>query len=742
MPFQIADLIDGHYRVEQRFAGGMGFVYVVLDEVVGKRFAIKQLAEIHAANEILLERFRREASTWLQLEHHPNIVQAYSYLPRADAPMLILEYVDGPSLELLLKSEKRLTPVQMLRYAKQICQAMMHAHAREIVGRGTGVLHRDIKPANIMLTRTNQVKITDFGLAKIQGDAQITTHGQFVGTVAYSSPEQLRGAGDVTPASDVYSVGAVMYQAISGHAPFKGANAAELFYAIQETEPPPVGDFVPELNAAFANIIMRCLKKSPEERISSFQQLDAAVSELVELAPEPTDQECAQCRFVSRQKATKCSVCGRATADPRAKVRFPLRMWKCVCGSAVPLSVEKCPKCGREHEPPPSAPEPARALPDAEQSAVPLPIMPDSSPAVMGTVRTVWDLDEAEEYLVELRSGGFVLPWQLKRSGYTVGRDPNMKIRLDDPTVARYHMFIVRLPCGWLAMNPVPSQVMEVNGWRTRQQVLKCADLVRLGGTWLAYAGPRDADALAPLPGRWAERIGPKALTVKSGGSSATQVHSAAASSCTLEIAGGVKYISSGQPLRIGTSPLCEARITDHGVAPIQALLTWQADGPHLINVTEGLVRTMEGEVFSDRLLENGDLLQIGSTPIRARVLGDPRLPGRLIAEAVRATAPRLAVTILTGDQRGQTAIIPCGQPVVLGRLPGSDLIISSDPYVSRRHLELVATESDLNIKDVGRRSGFFVNQTHFTEEGVVRLGDVLVVGKTSMLVHYELETD
>src|SRR5262245_24551754 len=107
----------------------MGFVYVVLDEIVGKRFAIKQLSELHAESEILRERFRREASTWLLLDYHPHIVQAHSYLPRQDAPMLILEYVDGPSLDRMLRAEKRLCASQMVAYAKQFCRAMQHAHA-------------------------------------------------------------------------------------------------------------------------------------------------------------------------------------------------------------------------------------------------------------------------------------------------------------------------------------------------------------------------------------------------------------------------------------------------------------------------------------------------------------------------------------------------------------------------------------------------------------------------------------
>src|SRR5262245_220922 len=188
----------------------MGLLYIVRDEDVGKRFAIKQLPELQAENKVLAERFRREASAWLLLDYHPNIVQAHSFHPRPEGPILILEYVDGPSLDRLLKAEKKLSPVQVVRYARQFCQAMNYAHSKPIPDRGIGVLHRDIKPANILISRSNQIKVTDFGLAKFEeNETKLTGEGQFVGTIAYSSPEQLRSARKATKASDVYSLGAV-----------------------------------------------------------------------------------------------------------------------------------------------------------------------------------------------------------------------------------------------------------------------------------------------------------------------------------------------------------------------------------------------------------------------------------------------------------------------------------------------------------------------------------------------------
>src|SRR5262245_16695524 len=299
----------------------MGFVYIVLDEVVGKRFAIKQLSELHAEQDVLRERFRREASTWLQLDYHPHIVQAHSYLPRSDAPMLILEYVDGPSVDLMLRAEKRLCPAQVLSYARQFCLAMQHAHARVIPERGVGVLHRDIKPGNLLLTRTNQIKVTDFGLAKIQGDANLTSEGQFLGTVAYSPPEQLRGAGDVSKASDVYSFGAVMYQMLTGRQPFRGSNPAEIYYAVHETEPRPIRELNPGVDAELADVVLRCLRKSAGDRFADFLALERAIND-IKPTLEARQTPCNSCGFISTRSLTKCSVCG-STLVEKSRVTSP-----------------------------------------------------------------------------------------------------------------------------------------------------------------------------------------------------------------------------------------------------------------------------------------------------------------------------------------------------------------------------------------------------------------------------------
>jgi pSer/pThr/pTyr-binding forkhead associated (FHA) protein len=152
-------------------------------------------------------------------------------------------------------------------------------------------------------------------------------------------------------------------------------------------------------------------------------------------------------------------------------------------------------------------------------------------------------------------------------------------------------------------------------------------------------------------------------------------------------------------------------------------------------------VRQVGGDELSDHLLQDGDLLQVGAVPIRARLEGDVSVPGQLWAKELTA-ASRFALTVLNGPQRGHTVILPIGQTVTLGRHTECDTIIDSDTFISRRHIEITASESEIDLRDLGSRCGFFLNQTHFTNAVVGRLGDVVVVGRTSLLIHHELELD
>jgi pSer/pThr/pTyr-binding forkhead associated (FHA) protein/tRNA A-37 threonylcarbamoyl transferase component Bud32 len=747
MAYDVGDVIDGHYRVERRYDGGMGHVYIVLDQIVNKRFAIKQLPESHAAEPILRERFRREASAWLQLDYHPHIVQAHTYHERLEGPVLILEYVDGPSFDELLRSEGTISPPQAVAYARQFCQAMHYAHHKEIPGRGHGVLHRDIKPSNILITRTNQLKVTDFGLAKIGGESRITREGQYVGTITYSSPEQLRAAGNVTGLSDLYSLGAVLYQATCGEVPFRAKTPAELYFAIQNDKPASLEQRCPDLNPALARCIMRCIEKEPGDRFQSFMEFEQALGALEGSVRDRRDRRCSVCGFISRRGSSRCPVC--AAGSPISPVTpRPMKTgsgWTCPCGQPVSELEIRCPKCGR--------PRPKRVRESTQDLAPDRTLRPqargggiglaDSSPGATPPPVFAWTLDESRPYLVEIRGGGDVQAWVLERSGYTLGRDPKMKIRLDDPTVARYQLFLVNLPLGWLAINPQEGAAVRFNGWEARQRVLRRGDTVLVGKTWLVFTGPAPPSRdLGRLAGRWSSAIAADEPTVKSRSNELTQLASNPPAACSIEIPGAPGVVSYGQPLRIGSAPICDVRLVGSGVAPIHAVVVWQADGPHLFNLAVDLDTSVNDQPVLERLLADGDRLQVGCVPTRVRLQGELGVPAR-VRRAVTPPAPRaLGLTVLTGPQKGQTAVLKPGQAYHLGRVSDSDVTLTHDPHVSRKHLEVTATGDTLQIRDQGSRSGFFLNQVHFAETAEARLGDVLVIGKTSLLVHQEIELE
>jgi serine/threonine protein kinase/pSer/pThr/pTyr-binding forkhead associated (FHA) protein len=780
MPFTVGDLIDGHYRVEKRYAGGMGFVYIVLDEVVGKRFAIKQLPDFQAENRVLAERFRREASAWLLLDYHPNIVQAHSFHPRPDGPILILEFVDGPGLDRLLKLEKRLAPVQVVRYARQFCQGMNYAHSKPMPDRGVGVLHRDIKPGNILITRANQVKVTDFGLAKFEENpTKLTGDGQFVGTIAYSSPEQLRSAGKVTKASDVYSLGAVMYQSLAGQPPFRAAAAPELYRLITQTVPLPLSELCPDLDAGLAGIVLRCLEKNASARFADFSELDKALAGLEFLLRDRRDWACATCGYTSRNQPVQCPVCEVVVPGGAAAPDTAGTGWSCGCGMRVNYAERSCPRCGRSRGttlapadedaalpvsgdlvPLPSAEEGSAsstplkpsdtawpgAVPSATGDSKAAPSPSDSNLAVAVTApapaqaKRVWDPASKTPSLLELGPRAKLLSWTLERSHYTVGRDTQMRIRLKDSAVAGYQLFLVRLGNRWLALNRQPGTVVEFNGWKADQRLLKPGDLIHVGATWLAFAGPAGTQVSAtPIPGRWPDRVGPAMQTIRSGGSASTSIQSPRTTIAVLELPDGREFTSRGEALRIGSSPLCDVRIADPSVLPVHALIAWQLDGLHLINVSGTTLTLGDGRHVTDHTLAVGDAFRIGESLVHFRMDGDPTAPGRLRAADELTNPPRMALTIAAGPQKGQSGTLPTGEPATLGRHSECDYCIASDPYMSRRHLELTARAGTVEVKDLGSRHGFAIGQTNHTDTAQARIGDVIRVGQSYLLVHQEI---
>src|ERR671927_290829 len=276
----IDTLFDGRYRIVRKLgAGGMANVYLAEDQELGRRVAIKILNERHANDEQFVERFRREAKNAAGLSH-PNIVSIYDRGEAEGTYYISMEYLEGRSLKELILARGP-APIQVaIDYARQILAALRVAHRQ-------GLVHRDIKPHNVLVDGEGRLKVTDFGIARA-GPSQMTEEGSIIGTAQYLSPEQAQGA-PVTPASDLYSVGIVLYELLTGKVPFSGETPVEFAMKHLSKTPEPPSRLRPEVPRDLDFVVMRALGKNPSERYQSADEMDADLARVargVSVSPE------------------------------------------------------------------------------------------------------------------------------------------------------------------------------------------------------------------------------------------------------------------------------------------------------------------------------------------------------------------------------------------------------------------------------------------------------------------------
>src|SRR6266566_707304 len=253
-------LFDGRYRIVRKLGtGGMANVYLAEDEVLGRRVAIKILNDRHAGDDQFVERFRREAKNAASLSH-PNIVSIYDRGEAEGTYYIAMEYLDGRSLKELIVSRGPAPVTVSIEYARQILQALRFAHRH-------GIVHRDIKPHNVLVDAEGRVKVTDFGIARA-GTSQMTEAGSIVGTAQYLSPEQARGT-NVDQRSDVYSLGIVLYELLTGTVPFNGDTPVEIAMKHLSAVPPEPSTLRPEIPHDLDMVVTRALAKDPEDRYQS-----------------------------------------------------------------------------------------------------------------------------------------------------------------------------------------------------------------------------------------------------------------------------------------------------------------------------------------------------------------------------------------------------------------------------------------------------------------------------------------
>jgi beta-lactam-binding protein with PASTA domain/predicted Ser/Thr protein kinase len=261
-------IVDGRYRIISRVgSGGMADVYCAEDTQLGRNVAVKLLHRRFAEDREFVERFRREASSAAGLQH-PNVVAVYDRGEWDGTSYIAMEYLDGRTLKRVIDEEAPLQSVRAIDLVLQILRAARFAHKR-------GVIHRDLKPHNVIVDAEDRAKVTDFGIARA-GASDMTQTGSIMGTAQYLSPEQAQGL-PVTPQSDLYSIGIVLYEMLTGRLPFDGESAVTI--ALKQVNEPPVppSRFNAAITPELEGIVLRALAKDPAERFADADELILAL---------------------------------------------------------------------------------------------------------------------------------------------------------------------------------------------------------------------------------------------------------------------------------------------------------------------------------------------------------------------------------------------------------------------------------------------------------------------------------
>ena len=266
-----------HYKILEKLGeGGMGVVYKAEDTKLDRIVALKFLPSHLTKSETDKARFLQEAKAASAI-NHPNVCVIHDIQEYEDQQFIIMEYVEGRTVhEVVASVDKTLMPLKkVIETAIQIAEALKAAHAK-------GIVHRDIKSENIMVTKIGQVKVMDFGLAKLRGSVKLTKSSSTVGTVAYMSPEHIQGQ-EIDAMSDIFSFGVVLYEMLTGHLPFKGEYDSAMMYSIVNEAPDPIHQYRLDLSSSMIHILDRALEKNPEER---YQTMNDVLIELKRLQKE------------------------------------------------------------------------------------------------------------------------------------------------------------------------------------------------------------------------------------------------------------------------------------------------------------------------------------------------------------------------------------------------------------------------------------------------------------------------
>jgi serine/threonine protein kinase len=376
-------LLSNRYRVDELIGrGGMATVYRGTDQVLGRSVAVKVLAEQLAQDPNFVERFRREAQAAAGLSH-PGVVSVFDTGSDDGIHYIVMELLEGRTLEEITRAEGRVAPGRAVDIASAVCAALSEAHRQ-------GLVHRDVKPANIMIAPGGAVKVMDFGIARALASNTLTQTAMTLGTAAYLSPEQARGD-PVDARSDLYSLGVVLYEMLTGRPPFEADSPLAVAYKHVREEPPPPSALNEELGPAVEAVVLRAMAKDPASRYQTADEMRQDL-ERTPMGGGPTEPIPAQ----------RTAVLPRRAAPPRRTRRWwPALPLLGATALAVVLILALVSAGRLQDEPGPSPRAPTQA------TSSPSPTTPPVEPAVLSIAEAIAAL---EAVLEEGRDGGQISP--------------------------------------------------------------------------------------------------------------------------------------------------------------------------------------------------------------------------------------------------------------------------------------------------------------------------------------------
>jgi serine/threonine-protein kinase len=338
--------IAGRYRLQGRLGfGGMSTVHLAVDQRLERRVAVKLLAEHLAEDPTFVSRFQREAQAAARLVH-PNIVQVFDsgQDEQTGQYFIVMEYIEGSSCAEILRDEGWVEVDEAIGIIEQACEGLHYAHRN-------GVVHRDVKPGNLLRAREGEVKLADFGIAKATEQSSITQVGSVLGTAAYLAPEQARGE-EAGPSADLYALGVVTYQLISGRLPYDATSLTELALKQQQEKPPMLNTLVAAVSPELAGAVATALELDPRDRYQTAREMGRALSDgLQGIGPS---ERPARRRAPATEATTVMAAGRRATRDrpsaptaavaPRQPRRGPARAR---AAAVQPAAASRAPRRGR-----------------------------------------------------------------------------------------------------------------------------------------------------------------------------------------------------------------------------------------------------------------------------------------------------------------------------------------------------------------------------------------------------------